>query len=199
MNADLTNSGGEGPALSNLVYGWAQDYLTNGYATNTANPTRPYKASDFHAVNVGLLHRQPCLFVCSKLRVEQPAAYHFGWSLHQRLWLMRCDGAWNSSLVLDIPSSLTLGTPTLASQENDREVIFLAVKQRSIVPAASHPTVTSRASAGRLLRTKPQVYLYVRYLLSSLNNHRNPFRSCRSSPPLKCIATGFFFHQNSQE
>ena len=40
------------------------------------------------------------------------------------------------------------------------------MKQRYIVPAASHPTVASRASASRLLRTKPQVYLYVRFLLS---------------------------------
>ena len=35
LNATLTNSGGAGSALSNLVYGWQQDYATNGYATNT--------------------------------------------------------------------------------------------------------------------------------------------------------------------
>jgi hypothetical protein len=44
--------------------------------------------------------------------------------------------------------------------------MFPAIKQRSIVPAASHPTVASRASAGRLLRTKPQVYFYFKALLS---------------------------------
>ena len=55
LNARLTNSGGAGPALSNLVYGWQQDYATNGYATNTANPYRPYKPSDFQAINVGQL------------------------------------------------------------------------------------------------------------------------------------------------
>ena len=55
LNADLTNTGGAGAALTNLVYGWKQDYVTNGYATNTANPTRPYKASDYQAVNVGQL------------------------------------------------------------------------------------------------------------------------------------------------
>jgi hypothetical protein len=79
---------------------------------------------------------------------------------------MRCHGACGSSLLLGIPSSLTLGTPDAGASGNDLAVIFPAVKQRSIVPAASHPTVASRVSAGRLLRTKPQVYLYVRYLLS---------------------------------
>lgn len=51
LNAGLT--GGAGSALTNLVYGWSQDYLTNGYATNTANPARPYKPSDLLAVDVG--------------------------------------------------------------------------------------------------------------------------------------------------
>jgi len=55
LNADLTNNGGAGPALSNLVYGWHQDYLTNGYETNTANPYRPYKGADYDAVALGQL------------------------------------------------------------------------------------------------------------------------------------------------
>jgi hypothetical protein len=55
LNADLTNNGGAGSALSNVVYGWQQDYATNGYATNTANPARPYKPSDYTAINVGQL------------------------------------------------------------------------------------------------------------------------------------------------
>ena len=55
LNADLASSGGAGPALSNLVFGWQQDYASNGYATNTANPSRPYKPSDYWAVNVGQL------------------------------------------------------------------------------------------------------------------------------------------------
>lgn len=55
LNADLTNYGGAGTNLNNLVYGWAQDYATNGYATNTANPTMPYKPSDLTAMNVGQL------------------------------------------------------------------------------------------------------------------------------------------------
>jgi hypothetical protein len=53
LNAELPS--GAGTTLSNLVYGWAQDYATNGYATNTANPTRPYKPSDLQAENVGQL------------------------------------------------------------------------------------------------------------------------------------------------
>ena len=53
LNADLPS--GAGSTLSNMVYGWAQDYATNGYATNTANPTRPYKPSDLQAENVGQL------------------------------------------------------------------------------------------------------------------------------------------------
>ena len=55
LNADLTNAGGAGTTLNTMVSNWAQDYLTNGYATNTANPTRPYKPSDLQAVNVGQL------------------------------------------------------------------------------------------------------------------------------------------------
>ncbi|MCE0483243.1 MAG: fibronectin type III domain-containing protein [Methylacidiphilales bacterium] len=55
LNIGLTNNGGAGSTLINLVYGWEQDYLTNGYATNTANPARPYKSSDYQAINVGQL------------------------------------------------------------------------------------------------------------------------------------------------
>ena len=55
LNTTLTNSGGAGPTLSNMVYNWHQDYLTNSYATSTNNPTRPYKPSDLQAVNVGQL------------------------------------------------------------------------------------------------------------------------------------------------
>lgn len=53
LNATLTN--GSGSALSNIVYGWKQDYLTNGFATNTVNPSRPFKPSDYQAVNLGQL------------------------------------------------------------------------------------------------------------------------------------------------
>jgi hypothetical protein len=53
LNATL--SGGAGTNLNTLVSNWAQDYATNGYATNTANPTRPYKPSDLQAENVGQL------------------------------------------------------------------------------------------------------------------------------------------------
>ena len=55
LNADLATNGGAGTNLNALVSNWAQDYLTNGYATNTANPTKPYKPSDFTAMNVGQL------------------------------------------------------------------------------------------------------------------------------------------------
>src|ERR1700733_2414235 len=49
MNVQLTNYGGAGSTLTNLVYGWHQDYLTNGYSGTTPKP------SDFQAVNVGQL------------------------------------------------------------------------------------------------------------------------------------------------
>ncbi|MEI9999723.1 MAG: fibronectin type III domain-containing protein [Verrucomicrobiota bacterium] len=46
--------GGAGPALSNLVYGWHQDYATNNYA-GTNNPYAPHKPSDLNAMTVGQL------------------------------------------------------------------------------------------------------------------------------------------------
>jgi hypothetical protein len=49
LNADLTNFGGAGPALTNLVYGWRQDYATNGYSSTNIKP------SDYAAMNVGQL------------------------------------------------------------------------------------------------------------------------------------------------
>ena len=55
MNTTLASSGGAGPALTNLVYGWQQDYLASNYANNPSNPTRPYKPSDYQAINVGQL------------------------------------------------------------------------------------------------------------------------------------------------
>jgi hypothetical protein len=54
LNAKLTNSGGAGPALSNLVYGWGQDYATNNYNSAT-NTLAPYNPRDFTAINVGQL------------------------------------------------------------------------------------------------------------------------------------------------
>jgi hypothetical protein len=89
-----------------------------------------------------------------------PTAHHFGQSLKQRLWLFVLDDACGSSLVLGVPSSLTLGSPNAGDSGNFLTVISFPQGQRYIVPAASHPTVASRASASRLLRTKPQVYLY---------------------------------------
>jgi hypothetical protein len=53
LNANL--SGGAGTNLNTMVSNWAEDYATNGYATNTANPTMPYKPSDLTAMNVGQL------------------------------------------------------------------------------------------------------------------------------------------------
>ena len=47
LNAHLP--GGASPALTNLVYGWQQDYLTNGYSASNIKP------SDYQAVNVGQL------------------------------------------------------------------------------------------------------------------------------------------------
>ena len=49
MNTTLASSGGAGPALTNLVYNWKQDYLTNGYGASNIKP------SDYQAVNVGQL------------------------------------------------------------------------------------------------------------------------------------------------
>ena len=53
LNADSINAAGTN--LSTIVSNWAADYRTNGYSTNVANPTQPYKPSDFQAVNVGQL------------------------------------------------------------------------------------------------------------------------------------------------
>ncbi|HEV3272244.1 MAG TPA: hypothetical protein VGZ93_08705, partial [Candidatus Methylacidiphilales bacterium] len=50
-----TLPGGAGTNLNTMVSNWAEDYATNGYATNTANPTMPYKPSDLQAENVGQL------------------------------------------------------------------------------------------------------------------------------------------------
>jgi hypothetical protein len=49
MNATLTNAGGAGPALSNVVYTWQTNYAANGW--NATNP----KPSDKDAANVGQL------------------------------------------------------------------------------------------------------------------------------------------------
>ncbi|HUB65882.1 MAG TPA: putative Ig domain-containing protein, partial [Candidatus Methylacidiphilales bacterium] len=51
LNANLTD--GAGTNLNSMVSNWAADYATNGYATNPANPTRPYEPSDFQVENVG--------------------------------------------------------------------------------------------------------------------------------------------------
>ncbi|HUB68501.1 MAG TPA: RHS repeat-associated core domain-containing protein [Candidatus Methylacidiphilales bacterium] len=53
LNANLP--GGAGNNLNNIVSNWAADYATNGYATNTASPTYPYKPSDLDVENVGQL------------------------------------------------------------------------------------------------------------------------------------------------
>ena len=49
INTTLAGSGGSGPALSNLVYGWQQDYTTHGYNGSNIKP------ADYQAVNVGQL------------------------------------------------------------------------------------------------------------------------------------------------
>jgi hypothetical protein len=54
LNSDLPNSATAAPALSNLVYGWQQDYATNNY-NNAKNPLAPYKPTDFAPVNEGQL------------------------------------------------------------------------------------------------------------------------------------------------
>ena len=51
LNANLTD--GAGTNLNSMISNWAADYATNGYATNPANPTRPYEPSDFQVENVG--------------------------------------------------------------------------------------------------------------------------------------------------
>jgi hypothetical protein len=55
LNADLASSGGAGTNLNTMVSNWVADYATNGYATNPANPARPYKPADFQVINVGQL------------------------------------------------------------------------------------------------------------------------------------------------
>ncbi|MCE0483294.1 MAG: hypothetical protein LV479_03535 [Methylacidiphilales bacterium] len=49
LNTTFSTNGGAGPALSNLVYGWQQDYATNGYSPSHLKP------SDYQTVNVGQL------------------------------------------------------------------------------------------------------------------------------------------------
>jgi hypothetical protein len=49
LNTDLADSGGAGPDLSNLVYGWELDYATNGYSSSSPKPT------DYQAMNLGQL------------------------------------------------------------------------------------------------------------------------------------------------
>jgi hypothetical protein len=48
---------------------------------------------------------------------------------------------------------------------------------RCIVSAASNPTVASRAGADRLLRTEPQVYLFLSRRFHIINNRMSDFMS----------------------
>jgi alpha-tubulin suppressor-like RCC1 family protein len=56
LNVDLAAQGGAGPVLTNLVYGWQQDYATNGYNESNVKP------SDYTAMNVGQLKTIASLF-----------------------------------------------------------------------------------------------------------------------------------------
>ena len=101
-------------------------------------------------------------------------------------WLFGTNDAHSSSHVLDFSFSLTLRPPlTLAAAGNASRPPRRSEERRYVVSAASDSTVTSRAGAGRLVRTEPHVLSMSLFIL---NNHLSGFRphghkSSSSNPP----------------
>src|SRR6266498_2324662 len=101
--------------------------------------------------------------VCSTDRVEQPTALPILARASQRLWLFRTNDALAVHLCWAFHPACPSDHTDARSRGNLLAEISSSQRWREVVSAASDPTVTSRASADRLLRTEPQVRLTTRW------------------------------------
>src|SRR6266540_2460099 len=101
--------------------------------------------------------------VCSTDRVEQPTALPILARASQRLWLFRTNDALAVHLCWAFHPACPSDHTDARSRGNLLAEISSSRRWREVVSAASDPTVTSRASADRLLRTEPQVRLTTRW------------------------------------
>src|SRR6266498_54933 len=130
--------------------------------------------------------------VCSTDRVEQPTALPILARASQRLWLFRTNDALAVHLCWAFHPACPSDHTDARSRGNLLAEISSSRRWREVVSAASDPTVTSRASADRLLRTEPQVRLTTRW------SHRTITRTSSLSRTYPCsLGHDFMSHLSS--